>query len=852
MATYQDSPGYQTYQVNPYQAPNQAIVQAIQTRGQYWDSAASNLKYAYQNYLNLDLTRQDNHDQLNQLMVGVNQQLKQVTQTDLSLGENYGKALNIFDPIVKNDNIMGDNAITKHYKDQFNIGQQYRIKDNGKEYSDTNMRDLSNHLQDFANDPNASNWRQHYSQRAFYTPYTDVAAETRQIGKDFKPDTTSFTVPQYIDQNGKITSKGGSSSGWMTSETNKSIVASQYRAFLDAHLSDKAKDQLALEGRVKYHDNIGALAQDYTSQNQDQMNVYNKDINDLTVKRNAATPDQKSDYDNQINKYQALVKELGIENTKMSSGDFSNLTPYKNQIAANIYTNKYTDYVARSSQQKNIDVKYTPDQVWKTMYQEDNENKRFNIAKDTQLKIAEMNNDTKLEMAGFKMNLKFGMTPGLNGIPGYGTADTSNDKSFGIDKFNEMQANSEKQFSDATNQLNNQIKAQSGVDMADASIPADKKKSASDAFFNDPRNKYDVQQFNIAAQKRTADQQTWSAINDWADKTLANTTPDAFNYRENILKGINQGQSLVLTPIKGGNSIPLNLSADDIRKIATGTHPNIKTGEIADQYNLFQGPGMGGGLSSMYRTLTYNGKEYKYSGGPLDQVLSKLEGGAQDYTNKRNDLLNQNITKIAGMENLFQNDKNPYYNAAHQITLREITGSGYEIKPEDVSLVARDRDGDVYFKVQKSASSNIDMDKVRTRVEAEGGKYIKADDTFMLPGTKYGMITNQPRFQDPRLGSIQTLVDFRSSATPNDVFSTVPQTWGSRNFSFKVDIQNGQPVYRITDPYTGAIFGQSDSGEPFSTLESAGAAANILGRLDQDNYINKVRTIGGVPTYQPK
>src|SRR5882757_5780224 len=149
MASYLQNNDYQTYQTNPYQLPTQQIIAAVQTRNQYWEGAASNLRNAYQNYLGLDLTRADNHERLNQLMQGVNENLQKVSKTDLSLGENYGNALSIFDPIVKDDNIMGDNAITRHYKQELSTAQNFRTKDNGKEYNETNVRDLSNHLQDF-------------------------------------------------------------------------------------------------------------------------------------------------------------------------------------------------------------------------------------------------------------------------------------------------------------------------------------------------------------------------------------------------------------------------------------------------------------------------------------------------------------------------------------------------------------------------------------------------------------------------------------------------------------------------------------------------------------------------------
>lgn len=846
MASFQQDNAYQTYQVNPYQSPSQEMVQAISVRNQYWDSAASSIKNAYQNYLNLDLSRQDNHQRLNELMTGVNEQLKQVTQTDLSLGENYGKALSVFDPIIKDDNIMGDSAITKHYKDQYSIAQGYRIKDSGKGYSETNVRDLSNHLQDFTNDPNAANWRQHYSSRSFYTPYYDTAAEIRQVSKEFKPDVKSLSSPLYLDKDGKPTDKGGNPSGWMLNQTDKSIIASQYRAFVDAHLSDKAKDQLSIDGRVKYHDNIGALASDYTVSNQEKISHYSNEIKSLNGAIAGATDDQKDAIRSQINNYTALVKELSLENTKMKAGDYSNLSPYKDRIASKIYTDNYMDYLSKASAQHNVDIKYTPDQVWKTMYQEDNENKRFNIAKQTQLDIAKMNNDTRLIVAGMK---------GLNGqpltgIPVYGMADKSNDESFGKDKYNDLQTNSSKDFSDSIDQLNKKIAADKGIDPNDTTVPAETRNSAVSSWMADPRNKNDVDQYYKAAQKRSSEQQLFSGIDSYVDNVLQKQYPEVYNYKKNVIDNIKQGQNVVLTPREGGQPITANLSADDLKNIVQGKG-NFKLGSYNEYNAIFTAPGSGGApTSNKIQTLTYNGKEYRFNYGTLAESLNKLDEGTNKLNETRDNLLSQNITRIAGKEKLFQNDKNPYYNAAHQLTTRELIGSTYVVKPDDVVLTAKDRQGDVYFKVQGDAK--INMESIKDRVKAAGGRYIKGDDEFVLPGKLYGNITSGQNFSDPKLSAIKSLVDFRSSATPNDRLTTAPQTWGNRNFSFKVDIQNGHPSYKIVDPYSGAQFGADSNGSPFSTLESAAAQATNLGNLNPDQYINFIKTVGGVPGYQPK
>jgi hypothetical protein len=850
MAGYQTPYDAQSYVTNPYQLPTQQIIGAVQTRNQYWEGAASNLRNAYQNYLGLDLSRADNHERLNQLMQGVNENLQRVVKTDLSLGENYGEAMKVFDPITHDDNIMGDNAITRHYKQEFATAQSYRTKDNGKEYSETNVRDLSNHLQDFVNDSSAANWRSHYSTRAFYTPYTDVAAEIRTLERSFKPDTMSLTTPMYLDANGKPTDRGGNPSGYMLNKTDKSIIASQYRAYMDAHLSDKAKNQLAIDGRVRYHDNPNALISDYANHNQERIDAYNSRLRELQGALNGATDAQKEDINTQINNYKGLLDDATRENTKIKAGDYSNILPYKNQIAASIYSSNYMDYLSKASAQKNIDIKYTPDQVWKTMYQEANENNRFNIASDLKWKIANLNNDTKLQIAGLK---------GLNGqpllgIPGYKTADNFNDEEFGVSKYNELRSSSEKDWQGAVDNLNKQIKDARGVDVTDTSIPKETRDAATQAFWADPRSKAALDQYKQSAAKKSAEDQMFAGIDNYVNGQLAQKYPEIYKGRENIINNIKSGGSLSLREFNQTGDIysgisptkfNFNLTADDIKRILNGTHPTMSLGTEKTIRDVSGTP-----TTVESQVIRYQGKNYDFSSQTLQGALNDISKVTGDFESKRADILKQNITRIAGIENLFQNDKNPYYNAAHQITLRAIAGSDYVVKPEDVLLSAKDASGGIYFKVQGDAHVNID--KIKDRVKAEGGRYIKADDTFFLPGDKYGQLTQAQSFQDVKLSPIKRLVDFRSTATPNDIFDTAPAQWGNRNFQFKVNIQNGHPSYTIVDPYSGAMFGSDMNGAPFNTLESAAQIATTLGNLSQQDFLNLIRTTGGVPDYKTK
>jgi hypothetical protein len=844
MASYEQNYDPGSYQVSPYQLPIQQIMQAVQTRNQYWDSGATALKSAYQNYLGLQLSNPDNQNQLNTLMQGVNDNLKQTSKTDLSIGENYGNALKIFDPITQNQNIMGDNAITKQAQKELATGENFRLQNGGKEYNPASIQDIRNHLNDFAQD-NPNNWRQHYANQVSYTPYTDVAAEVRQVAKDFKPDIKSMTTPMYIDPvTGQPSTKGGTQSGYMLNETDKSVIASQYRAFMSAHLSDKAQNQLAIEGRVKYHNNIGALAQDYSSYNQDKINTYKTQIQTLqgSIAGTNGTPAEKDAATTQINNYQAQIKELNLQNTKMAGGDYSNITPYKDQIAGSLYSNNYIDYLSKASAQRNIDIKYTPDQVWKTMFQESNENSRFNIARETQLAIARERNETQLKIHGMiGLNGKE-----LTGVPTYGISDDTHNEQFGVDEFNKLQTASQADFQKAVDGLNTKIKVDTGIDPNDTKMPAAQRDAATQKYLTNHQNDYDVKQYYAAAQKKTIDDATFQSINDWVNGKIKTENPDIFNAKQSVLAGITQPKTIYLSALDGsGNGQSVTMSAQEQKDMYNGSSAKYQLGTSQQM----QGNGRVG-VDKNVSVITYNGKQYRFSDSSMDDVVNKLSQGDQSLTDKRSDLLNQQINRISGIEQIFQNDKNPYYNAAHQLVMRTVAGSKSDLKPEDVLLTDKDNNGGVYFKVQNDQNANVK--DIKNKVEAAGGRYVQAEDKYYLPGTKFGYITQQQQFTDPRLSSVQKLVDFRSSATPNDRFNTPPMTFGNRNFNFKVDMQDGHPVYRIVDPVSGASFGSTTEGVPYTTLQDAAARAQFLGELKPDQYINLVRTVGNVPDYQPQ
>src|SRR6478735_9057336 len=109
--------------IQPYISDIGSILNTFQTKQAYWSFGAQQAKTAYEKYLGLNLTREDNQGNLRQFMEKAKGEMQKVSQTDLSVADNAGAALGIFDPLVNgktkfSQDIMGDHAITNWYQQQ--------------------------------------------------------------------------------------------------------------------------------------------------------------------------------------------------------------------------------------------------------------------------------------------------------------------------------------------------------------------------------------------------------------------------------------------------------------------------------------------------------------------------------------------------------------------------------------------------------------------------------------------------------------------------------------------------------------------------------------------------------------
>src|SRR6478752_1358540 len=121
MADYQQAPNFSTYNFKPYQLPGQQLMDAVNRRTSYWLQGAQQVKSAYEQATNLDLSHQKSKDKLNAFMSEAEQQLQKASKSDLSVGQNVSAAMKIFKPIYQDRALMLDDQITKFYKAQSQV-----------------------------------------------------------------------------------------------------------------------------------------------------------------------------------------------------------------------------------------------------------------------------------------------------------------------------------------------------------------------------------------------------------------------------------------------------------------------------------------------------------------------------------------------------------------------------------------------------------------------------------------------------------------------------------------------------------------------------------------------------------
>ena len=95
------------------------LQQGLAKRSLDFEQGLSQIKNDYSSILNAPLTSTENVEQRKQYIGQIQEGLKKVATTDVSLPQNVTQAENLYAPFWKDSDILIDQAATKHLQNQF-------------------------------------------------------------------------------------------------------------------------------------------------------------------------------------------------------------------------------------------------------------------------------------------------------------------------------------------------------------------------------------------------------------------------------------------------------------------------------------------------------------------------------------------------------------------------------------------------------------------------------------------------------------------------------------------------------------------------------------------------------------
>lgn len=231
---------------SPYMAPADQILGAFNTEQSLFGIGAAQVNRASQEYNNMPLSNPQNQQQLNGLLTTANQQLKSVSMTNLSIGANQDQALSVFSPIIKDQDIMGDHALTQAWGQDKQRAESSRVSSGGKGYNPDSLRAVNTQQALFAKSDKSS-WRTFYTIKESYNPYYDQAGEMDKLSKNFKTD-----VIEKDSQNG----------AYITTTKDSSWYKDKWQQYVETNASPQLKAQLAQKARADYYTDMLTMPKD--------------------------------------------------------------------------------------------------------------------------------------------------------------------------------------------------------------------------------------------------------------------------------------------------------------------------------------------------------------------------------------------------------------------------------------------------------------------------------------------------------------------------------------------------------------------------------------------------------------
>ena len=370
--------------IQPFQPDWGTVDKTLRMKQGTYDQNYASLQGTYSGLLNMPQLKQDQIDKRDKFLQQAFKNLGDLTSVDLSLPENISAANNVFAPLYKDGDFLGNSAISKHYDKQEQIADSLRLKDGGKEYSQDNLNYVRLQKMDYINDTSPDAWKKYYSSKRSYEPYYDTKKEIREAMEKFKPSSSS-----YVRLNGMYKVKTDDAS-WRESEI---------KDYLGGILSDKAKRQLQIEATVRLG-NPNTIATMYRENAQKDIAQYNDKVNDLDkLIANTKDPVQKDKYIDLKNQVISRIADTQEDLDKVQNGDSEFIKANQEKLAYGMYYNNVIGAASKGFAHTDIKQDIDVDQVAFGMWKDAQETRRLNIreaGEDRRLSIREAGENNRM------------------------------------------------------------------------------------------------------------------------------------------------------------------------------------------------------------------------------------------------------------------------------------------------------------------------------------------------------------------------------------------------------------------------------------------------------------------------
>ena len=174
---------YQALSVfRPYQLPVNDIFKAYSSLNAAWDQGAMGVKSAYENALQLNLVTDRNKERRDQFMEQATTQVRKMASMDLSNASVQREGINIFSPLMKDEDVIGEDYVVRNLNQEIAKGLSTRTFGDGKQWNPLSIENLQIEKSFLSEELNKRNgWKYLYHNMSTYSPNYDGTAELKKI-----------------------------------------------------------------------------------------------------------------------------------------------------------------------------------------------------------------------------------------------------------------------------------------------------------------------------------------------------------------------------------------------------------------------------------------------------------------------------------------------------------------------------------------------------------------------------------------------------------------------------------------------------------------------------------------------